>query len=109
MLQEPIVIMDFINPMIPAAVQNAEAPCVGHVLLYGMAYSDAPVTVTISQGVNDRAGALLYRHNVVIAVAAGIAQVFQVPISGKFIRTRVENTGPGIANVEVFTLIRSFE
>lgn len=109
MIQEPVVVLDHMAAMLPAAIFDGACPCVGHTLLYGMAYSDAAVTITISQGINDKAGTLQYRHHVVIAVAAGVAQVFQVPISGKFIRTRVQNTGPGLANVEVFTAIRSYE
>ena len=109
MLQEPVIIQDFIGNLAPGANESSEdIPCVGQVLVYGLAYSDAAATLEISQGVNDLGGVKQYRHTVSIPIAALTAEPFQVLVYGKFVKTNIV-AGLGAANVEVFAALRSLD
>lgn len=108
-IQTSIVVLDYVDAIPDTQTRQGETPCVGHVWVYGMVYSDQAITLNIDQGVNDKGGVLVYRKTTTVAVAAGTAEDAKVPIIGKFVRVRLVNNSGFAANVEAFFAIRPYD
>jgi hypothetical protein len=109
-IQEVVPIFDFNGQILNGASKiGKDIACIGHVMSYGMLYSDQNVTLIIEQGVDENAGAFVYDYIESIPVAAGTSEEVEVPIVGKFVRVRVTNASGAVANVRGFFAIRSQE
>jgi hypothetical protein len=106
--QKPIVVIDYCGNLADGFSVYDEIPCLGLTLCYGFVYSDRALTLTINQGVNDKAGALAYRDPQVFAISAGVARTLEIPIVGKFLRATLANASGGVAALETLFQARGF-
>lgn len=109
-IQEVVTVFDFNGTVANGNTETGEdIACIGHTMCFGMIHSDANVTLIVEQGVDDSAGGFIYDYLESIPVVAGICEKAEIPIVGKFIRTRVSNASGGIANIRSFFAIRGQE
>lgn len=107
--QVPSVLLDYNRALANAATHTKQIGTIGHSVITGMIYSDQPLTLTISQGCNDRGGSFSYRDVTTIAVPATTLVKRQIDVVGKFAKAELSNTSGFPANVETFWVCRGVE
>jgi len=111
MIQEPVVIMDFVGNIANGATELSSThptPIDGNVLIYGIVTSNNDVTVYIDMGIDDQSGLpAVYDYSRSFPVLAGTAEERNYPLAGKFARMRVENLSGFIAAVKIHFKMRS--
>lgn len=106
--QKPCVLHEFVGVVADSDTQSSDdVPLVGWKEIVGGVYSSEKVTLNIRQGLNENAGAFLYRDLESWSIGAGGWQPFIVIVHGRFAKLEVVNASGSPSNVEIHAILRA--